>query len=199
MLNRTILGTGTALAVAALVLAGCGGDTDSGRDMSAMTGNAAPSVSHDEADVAFAQGMVPHHRQALDMAELASTRASNAQVKDLASRIEKAQDPEIQKMNGWLSQWNAAMPGMSGMPGMPVSTMPGMMGDADLAKLRQATGAEFDKMFLQMMIGHHQGAVEMARTELAGGTNSDAKALAQSIVETQTAEINEMRQLLTSM
>ncbi|EOD66863.1 DUF305 domain-containing protein, partial [Amycolatopsis vancoresmycina] len=107
---------------------------------------------------------------------------------DLASRIEKAQDPEIRQMQGWLTTWGA---------GMGHGSMPGMMSGADTQKLGQAKGAEFDKMWLGMMIEHHQGAVEMAKTELTKGSNADAKALARKIIDAQQAEITEMQGLLS--
>jgi uncharacterized protein (DUF305 family) len=162
---------------------------------------------HNQADVTFAQQMISHHQQALDMAKLVSSRTSNAKVVDLANRIQKAQDPEIQQMTGWLTTWGAApastgmnMPGMSNgqsMPGMTSSaSMPGMMSDADMTKLQGMKGAEFDRMWLQMMIQHHQGAIDMAKTELAQGGSADAKTLAQKIIDGQQAEITEMNGLL---
>jgi uncharacterized protein (DUF305 family) len=145
-------------------------------------------------DVTFAQQMVPHHSQALDMAKLVPSRSTNPKVIDLASRIEKAQDPEIRQMQGWLGTWGA---GTSSMPGMSHEPMPGMMSGDDMKKLEAVKGAEFDKMWLDMMIQHHQGAIDMAKTELSKGGDADAKALAQKIVDAQQAEITEMRGLLT--
>lgn len=206
-MNKAILGTGMAVLAAGLVLGGCSGGSDNnmgGMNMSRVTATTsapAQSAAHNDADGTFAQEMIPHHQQALDMAKLASSRASNAQVKDLAGRIEKAQGPEIQQMQGWLSQWgtSTSSSAMASMPGMDHGSTPGMMSDADMQKLQQASGSEFDKMFLQMMTQHHQGAVGMAKTELANGSNVDAKALAQRIIDAQTAEINEMQQLLTQL
>ena len=194
--------------VSALVLSACSSsDHASMPGMSSSSSAPAPSPSrqaagHNADDIAFAQQMVPHHSQALDMAKLVPSRSTNPKVIDLASRIEKAQDPEIQQMQGWLTAWGApstsSMPGMThgSMPGMSGS-MPGMMSDADMQKLEQAKGAEFDKMWLDMMIKHHQGAVEMAKTELTKGSNADAKALAQKIIDAQQAEITEMQGLLS--
>ncbi|MFJ8813766.1 DUF305 domain-containing protein [Amycolatopsis thermoflava] len=211
-MKKAFLGTGIAVATAGLILAGCsGGDEQhSGMDMgssSAAAPSSAPAqaAAHNDADVTFAQEMIKHHQQAIDMAKLVPTRSASDQVKNLASRIEAAQDPEIQQMQAWLTQWGAStstMPSMSmpsSMPGMDHGSMPGMMTDADMQKLEQASGVEFDKMWLQMMVQHHQGAVEMARTEVANGSNADAKALAQRIIDDQTAEINEMQQLLTTL
>lgn len=168
---------GAIAVVSAVLLGACGGNAD-----------------HNADDVAFAQQMIPHHNQALDMAKLVPSRSTDPKVLDLASRIEKAQDPEIRQMRDWLTAWGAGMTHES-MPGMSGS-MPGMMSDAGLRKLETVKGAEFDRTWLDMMIEHHQGAVVMARTELAKGGNADAKALAGKIIDAQQAEITEMRGLL---
>ncbi len=156
---------------------------------------------HNDADATFVQQMVPHHSQAVTMAALASTRASTADVKALAKRIEAAQGPEIMKMQGWLKDWGKATEttamGHSNMTGSGMGD--GMMSDADMSKLMKASGADFDRMFLTMMTKHHQGAVAMAKTELAKGKDKDAKALAQSIQDSQTKEITEMHALLNKV
>ncbi|MFF9284651.1 DUF305 domain-containing protein [Streptomyces griseosporeus] len=198
-----------ALAVsAALTLAACGGESGGheGHAAAAPTASAASTAgAHNAQDVAFAQGMIPHHRQALDMARLAAGKASSAQVKDLASRIQKAQDPEIKAMSGWLEAWGEDVPqaDSSAMPGMDHSAhtgghsaMPGMMGDEDMAKLEKASGKDFDTMFLTMMTEHHQGAVQMATTEKAKGQYGPAKAMAGDIITAQNAEIQEMKKLI---
>ncbi|MFE0021148.1 DUF305 domain-containing protein [Amycolatopsis sp. NPDC059021] len=205
-MRKTLAISGVAVA-SALVLAACGGNDDmSGmRHSSSPAPSAAsgPQAGHNADDVAFAQQMIPHHGQALDMAKMVPTRSTNPKVLDLASRIEKAQDPEITQMRSWLSSWGAApgassMPGMDhgSMPGMSGGPMPGMMSGDDMTKLGQAKGADFDTMWLRMMVQHHQGAIDMARTELAKGGSADAKALAQKIIDGQQAEITEMRGLL---
>ncbi|WP_206793257.1 DUF305 domain-containing protein [Amycolatopsis sp. MtRt-6] len=205
-MRKTLLVSGVA-AISALVLSACSSSDHasmSGMSSSASAPAPAPSrqaAGHNADDIAFAQQMVPHHSQALDMAKLVPSRSTNPKVVDLASRIEKAQDPEIRQMQGWLTAWGApsasSTPGMPGMDHGSTGSMPGMMSDADMQKLGQAKGAEFDKMWLDMMIQHHQGAVEMARTELSKGSNADAKALAQKIIDTQQAEITEMQGLLS--
>ncbi|AYN42557.1 DUF305 domain-containing protein [Streptomyces dangxiongensis] len=195
-----------AAATAALLLAACGGNGGT-EGAGGSTASAAPSASttaHNAQDVAFAQGMIPHHRQALEMAELADDRASSTRVKDLAARIEKAQGPEIRTMTGWLTSWGKQVPrtgmdhsghsAMSGMSGM--SSMQGMMDDDDMTALRKATGKEFDSRFLALMVAHHQGAVEMATTERDKGRYGPALTMADAVVTAQTAEIKEMRQLL---
>ena len=191
-----------ATVTAALVLTACGSDDDSAHDGGHGTSASASAstASHNAQDVSFAQGMIPHHRQALEMAELAADRASSADVKDLAARIEKAQDPEIETMSGWLKAWGEdvpqAMESTGSMPGMDHSGMPGMMDDADMAKLEQASGKDFDTLFLTQMVEHHEGAVDMARTEKSKGAYEPATSMADDIVTGQSAEISEMNKLL---
>ena len=186
---------------------------------SAMMSPPAASADHNAADLSFAQQMIVHHQGAVEMADLAPTRAANQQVKDLAIKIKAAQAPEIEQMTGWLTLWGAAMStstsasttsddGMDhgGMSGMgkegEMSTgiaMPGMMSDAQMQELTDATGADFDRLFVELMIVHHQGAIEMSDTEIAEGSNPAALALAESIKTSQTAEIAEMQQLLQTL
>ncbi len=181
----------TALLAASLTLAACG--NEDGTDNSA---------GHNDADVTFAQQMIPHHEQAIEMAELAETRAESQEVKDLAADIEAAQDPEIETMTGWLESWGEDVPdnSMSGMDHGDMSSddMPGMMSEADMAELEAASGAEFDQMFLTMMIEHHEGAIEMAKTEQSEGEYADAVELAEDIEAAQTEEIQTMQGLLKS-
>lgn len=195
-----------ATAVAAsLVLAACGSDggSDSGSaaQTSASASAEATAGAHNDQDVSFAQGMIPHHQQAIQMAKMAAAQASSAEVKDLASRIEKAQDPEITTMSGWLKAWGedvpSSMPGMDhGMEHSGSSDMPGMMDAEDMDKLMDASDKDFDTMFLTMMVEHHEGAVEMATTEKEKGQYGPAKKMAGDIITAQNAEIEEMNKLL---
>ncbi|MFE6510566.1 DUF305 domain-containing protein [Nocardioides sp. NPDC057767] len=182
--------TAAALAATLLTLAACGGED--GSDTTA---------GHNDADVTFAQQMIPHHEQAIDMAEAAESRAESQEVKDLAADIEAAQGPEIETMTGWLESWGEDVPdgGMSDMDHGDMSDdMSGMMSEEDMTALENATGAEFDQMFLTMMIEHHEGAIEMAKTEQADGESADAKALAEDIETAQAEEIQTMQELLKS-
>ena len=158
------------------------------------------SAGQNDADVTFAQQMIPHHQQAIEMAELAETRAESQEVKDLAADIEAAQGPEIETMTSWLESWGEDVPdeGMSGMDHGDMSSdeMTGMMSEEDMSELKNASGAEFDQMFLTMMIEHHEGAIEMAQTEQADGEFPDATALAEDIETAQTEEIQTMQALL---
>ncbi|TNH28718.1 DUF305 domain-containing protein [Micromonospora orduensis] len=194
---------------AAVLLSACGGDDSVGSGMGHGSGMAtsAPAASasagagavFNDADVMFAQMMVVHHRQAIEMASLAGTRAASSDVKALATKIKQAQQPEIDTMSGWLTAWGkpAPMASASGMDmGMSHGPMPGVMSDADMTQLAKAKGAEFDKQFLTMMISHHQGAITMAQQETAQGSNPDAKTLAAKIITDQQAEITQMQDLL---
>jgi uncharacterized protein (DUF305 family) len=171
---------------------------------SLASSSAEGSASHNDADTDFATGMKAHHEQAVDMAGLAADRAADPRVKDLAARIEAAQQPEIDTLTGWLADWGAtgsASPSDEGMGGMDHSghDTGGMMSAEDLTALQAATGAEFDRQFLALMLEHHRGAVAAAESELTAGENAQALALAESIRDTQNAEIAEMPQLLTEL
>ena len=209
-MRKTLIISGITLA-SALLLGACGTESGStampGMQSAAPAAGAGQQAGHNPDDVAFVQQMIPHHTDAVNMAELVSSRSKNPRVIDLANRIGKGQEPEIQQMQGWLSAWNASMPGMStpampgmsdgSMPGMSGGSMPGMMSADEMKQLEQAKGAEFDKMWLDMMIKHHQGAVDMAKTELGKGASTEAKALAQKIIDAQQGEITEMQGMLT--
>lgn len=183
------------------VLSACGSSSSHSPSMSgsSMMGDAAATGS--AADIAFAQLMIPHHEQAVEMADLALANASSADVKQLAEQIKGAQDPEIMMMGEWLTAWGAPMEMPAGdhsgvdMGGMSMS---GMMSDDDMNSLASAMGADFDQMWLQMMIAHHQGAIEMAQQVLASTSDPDVAKLAQAVVDGQTTEIDTMQKLLAS-
>lgn len=183
------------VAAIGLVAGACGGNDDEAGSSPA---------AHNQADIEFVQGMIPHHEQAVTMSELAASRAASPGVKTLAARIQAAQAPEITQMKGFLNDWgvkeeSGGMSGMSGMGGGGVGGHPGMLGDDDLGRLKAAKGQDFDRMFLQGMIGHHRGAITAAQTEQAKGQALEAKALAGEIIKAQQAEIAEMEKLLTSV
>jgi uncharacterized protein (DUF305 family) len=211
-MNRTtarLTGLTGALLAGALTLAGCSGDSghEGMSGMADTSSSASASSSEDgtaqfnDADVAFAQGMLPHHQQAVEMAQLAGDRAADPRVKDLAARIEAAQAPEIETLTGWLEDWGAEAPSSGGMDhgSMDHGDMGGMMSNEDMEALANVSGAEFDRTFLEMMVEHHTGAVQMAETEIADGENPDAIAMAEGIRESQNAEISEMQQLLAEL
>jgi uncharacterized protein (DUF305 family) len=188
-----------------VILTGCS-DSSEGSGAESSSSDAGGSASDaggsaSDADVAFVQGMIPHHRGAIVMAQLADGRAQDPRVQDLADRIEAAQGPEIQTLTGWLEEWNEPLPDedMGGMDhGSGGMDMEGMS-EEDMAALDSAFGADFDRLFLDLMVDHHRGAVDMAETEIAEGSNPDAVDMARGIVESQTAEIQEMETLLTEL
>ena len=184
------------LVTAGLTLTACGEDPDSD-----ATNNDTSSAFND-ADVTFAQQMIPHHEQAVEMAQLAQGRASSEEVLSLAEDIEAAQGPEIDTLQGWLETWGEEVPA-SGMEHGDMGhdsggTMSGMMDEEQMNDLMGASGADWDQMFLEMMTEHHEGAIEMAEVEVDQGENLDAVALAEKIISDQQAEITQMQQLLQS-
>ncbi|KZB85791.1 DUF305 domain-containing protein [Amycolatopsis regifaucium] len=194
MTSRKLVGAALATLASFAVLTGCAGsDTaSSGHATSTMSAPAPRQAGHDQADVTFAQGMIPHHEQAITMAKLVDGHTRNAKVVDLAARIQKAQDPEIQQLTGLLRDWGVAPSSEHSAHG----SMSGMMTEEELAKLGQAEDAAFDRQWLEMMVKHHEGALEMAKTVLRQGSNAEVKALAQKVIDGQQAEIAEMRALL---
>ncbi|MFI6105970.1 DUF305 domain-containing protein [Streptomyces sp. NPDC051310] len=191
-----------AAATAAVVLAACGGGADSPagheghRSASPSASAPAGQGAHNAADVSFAEGMIPHHRQAVEMAALAETRAASAEVKKLAEEIRKAQDPEIRTLSGWLTSWGEEVPADDGSGEHAGHSPAGMMTPDEMDKLEKSSGKAFDTAFLEMMVEHHEGAVAMAKTEQAEGAYQPAKDMAGAIVTSQSAEITRMNELL---
>lgn len=187
------------VAAAAMLLSACGGADDSPADgtssaaAAADAGKSASAGAFNDADVSFAQLMIPHHEQALEMAELADGRASDAQIKSIAAKIAKAQDPEITTMKGWLQSWGKPE-AMGDMPGMDMGQ--GMMSDTAMKDLESKKGTAFDKAFAQMMVEHHNGAIAMAEDEKKSGKNADAVKMAKDIVTGQSAEAKQLRSAL---
>ncbi|MCX5394678.1 DUF305 domain-containing protein [Streptomyces sp. NBC_00094] len=208
-----------AVAATGLLLSACGSDDGmSGMDHggTSATASASPSPSappsasvsvddaaaapgaFNDADVMFAQMMIPHHEQALEMAKLADGRAEDPEVKKLVAAIEQAQDPEIRKMKAWLKGWGkpeSAGHG-AGNAGGSGHGMAGMMSEQDMKDLAAVKGKAFDRKFAELMIAHHDGAVAMAKVEQKDGRNTTAKQLADDVVRTQSTEIAELRKIL---
>jgi uncharacterized protein (DUF305 family) len=186
--------------VVAATLAACGSDdTTSSDPTTATSAAAATEAALNEADVEFAQGMIAHHEQAIEMAEIALDPAvgASAEVVDLATRIQAAQDPEVALMTGWLNAAGESVT-MDTSDGHDMSSMPGMMTADQMDEMAALTGADFDQMWLTMMIAHHEGAVSQSETVTADGSNADVLLLADQIIAAQQAEINEMKALLES-
>lgn len=208
-MRSTVAATVLALGLATN-LAGCGGD-DAG-DEPGATRTASNGDVFNEADVEFASDMIQHHAQALSMVDLTAGRPLDPEVQRLAEDIRAAQTPEIEVMADWLTAWDEEVPPTmrdhsnaghdahgdvsEQMEGMEDSDMPGMMSAAEMDELQDSADADFQELWLEMMIEHHEGAVEMARTEQSDGEFADAVALAEDIEAAQTAEIEEMAGLL---
>ena len=174
-----------ALAVAAMaLLAACGKAAD---DSSGTPANRQPN----EADVAFVQGMIPHHQQAIEMAGLIDGRTDRPELTKVAKDVSVTQSAEVGKMQGWLQAWGKPATGMGEMD-HGASPMPGMMGQAEMDELMGLKGTRFDLAFVDMMTRHHQGAIEMATTELGAGSLGEVKQLAQQIITAQQREIQQM-------
>ena len=215
-----------ALAAAAMLVGACSNTgTDSAPAVSPTSAEASVSPSaagsvatHNDADVRFAQGMIPHHQQAIEMSDmLLGKQGIDPEVISLADEIKNAQGPEIEQMQGWLQEWGAssspapatstAMPGHDmpahQMPGRDMGKMPGMggsghgmMSEADMAALQNAQGAEASRLFLTQMIAHHKGAIMMAQQEIDNGQFPAAVEMARNIVSSQQAEIDTMQGML---
>ena len=186
----------------ATVLAACGSDDPASSATTAVTAPADTSgaevaVTLNDADVQFAQGMIAHHEQAIEMAEIAldPNVGASAEVVDLATRIKGAQDPEVELMTGWLTAAGQPVE-MDTSGGHDTPSTEGMMTAEQMDAMAAMTGPEFDQMWLEMMIAHHDGAISQAQAVKANGSNPDVLALADRIIAAQQGEIAEMQALL---
>jgi len=201
-INRTTRALGAITLTLGLALTACGNDDGgSSRQVSA--------TEHNDADVAFASAMLQHHTQALSMVDVTRNRPLDPEVQQLVKQIRDAQAPEIETFTDWLTDWDEDVPAtmrdhanaghdmddMGGsMEGMD-SDMPGMMSADDMTALKGASDAEFQTMWLEMMVEHHEGAVGMAQAETEDGQYKPAIDLADNIVSSQTGEIGPMKGL----
>lgn len=186
---------------AALFLTSCSGSEDHTEahpgEESAST---AQPAGFNADDHAFATNMIPHHEQAIELSAMVPDHTTNADLIALAAKISAEQEPEIKTLRVFLVQWDenpddGASQGEDGGHGGH-GAMAGMVDEATMAKLQSLQGAEFDTLWLQSMISHHQGAIEMAKAEVANGQNDDVKRMAQTMIDTQQAEITQMNQML---
>ena len=219
-MKRTTALSTLALA-SALALTGCGTGADE-QDTGTSAETAAPATAapetpsttsaseepiaeeHNDADVMFAQMMVPHHEQAVEMSEtLLAKEEVPAEVADFAQQVIDAHGPEIERMNAMLEAWGQEpmmeSGGMEGMDHGSGAGMSGMMSEEDMQALEDAQGTEASRLYLEQMTAHHEGAVEMARDQVEQGQNPQAVALAQDVIEAQEAEITEMEGLLQGL
>ncbi|GAA4754998.1 DUF305 domain-containing protein [Gordonia alkaliphila] len=211
----SVAAASTAVVAAVLLLAGCSSDDSTadgqhhgGAASSAATTGSAQNSQVNDADKMFAEMMIPHHEQAVEMSDIMLAKTDiDPRVTELARQIKAAQGPEIETMQGWLKEWGVSDDsagdhdmGTHDMSGdHDMSEMDGMLSADQMQALKDATGVEASRLFLEGMIEHHEGAVDMANDELKDGVNPDAKALAQQVITTQNAEIETMRGLLTSL
>jgi uncharacterized protein (DUF305 family) len=193
---------GAAVLALVVTIAACGGDdaaapaaTDAGGTEASGAGDAEGASNKD--DVEFAQGMIAHHEQAIEMSEVAldPTVGAGTEVIDLATRIKAAQDPEVEQMTAWLTAAGESIT-MDMSDGHDMSSMPGMMSVEQMDSMAAMTGADFDVMWLEMMIAHHEGAITQSEAVIANGADPELRSLAEQIIAVQQAEIAEMETLL---
>ena len=193
--------TATALVASALVITACG---NAGNDSASSTGNSSTSTETakgNDVDIAFLTGMTPHHEQAVEMSEMVLATNPPAAVAAIANRIKDAQAPEIERMEAMLAALGEtpAEGAHSGGHSAGMAGHGGMMSDAEMAALMDATGTDAARLYLEGMFKHHQGAIEASDTEIADGQYPPAIELARAIKAAQTAEIAEMRALLDNL
>ncbi|MGK0722669.1 DUF305 domain-containing protein [Leucobacter sp. W1478] len=204
-MNKLPMMLGTSALALTVALTGCSTNSDSGSRTPSVSES--PAATFNVVDEMFVMMMIPHHEQAIEMADIVLAKDGvDPRVSELAAQVKAAQGPEIERMLGWLEDWGIAYdPDSSDGHGMDHGSgddlMPGdgMMSAEDMTALQDATGAEASRLFLEQMIVHHEGAVDMARMASSGGKNPDVIGLAQQVVDDQTAEIATMKDLLTQL
>ncbi len=186
------------------LLTGCGSEESAGPTQVTSTAPNGDVVG--TADVAFATEMIQHHAQALVLVDTTLGRELDPAVQEVMDGIRDDQTPEIETMSGWLTSWGEPVPatvrdhanahGDGASADDAMGDMPGMVSAPDLASLERARGPAYEKLLLELMLGHHEGAIEMARTEIADGVHQPAEDLARQVVTTQEREIATMEGLL---
>lgn len=182
-----------------IVQPGAPGST--GRTLSAEELASITAPPHNAADVEFFERMIPHHAQALEMTALVAERTDNTDLHQLAERIEISQRDEIVQMQAWLTQRGLPVPTPHADHSGHAGLMPGMLDAAQLDQLAQARGPEFDRLFLELMIFHHQGAITMAQELYArgGGLEPTSDRFAREVIADQSIEISRMQTLLARL
>jgi uncharacterized protein (DUF305 family) len=192
-MRRRVLRVGAAALAVLVAVTAC--SSPANQAGSSVSASAAAAQPHNQADVTFAQDMIPHHQQAIQMSDIIlGKQGIDPRVTQLTTQIKAAQGPEIQQMQGWLNQWG--QPTVSMAPGM---LMRGMLSDQNITALQNAQGADASRQFLTGMIQHHQGAIAMAQVEVKSGQYLPAIALANSIISGQQQEINTMQDISASL
>jgi uncharacterized protein (DUF305 family) len=177
------------IAFAGALLTACGSGEETGGSTATQDGS-----QHNDADMTFVSGMVPHHQEAVEMAQLVESRTQRPELRALADTIITTQNQEIRLMQDWQRAWGqeGESGGMDHGAKGGGASMPGTMPKVHMDELTQLNDTEFDVAFVRMMIEHHQGAVEMAETELRDGADAEAKWLARKIIADQRKEIEMM-------
>jgi len=185
------------LLVVPVLLSACSGHGSHNMAEPAATVATATGVTANDGDLVFLHGMIGHHAQAVEMSDLAlaASAGASASVKDLATRIKAAQQPEIDEMTKWLVGWGQPVD-LADHDGHDMASMDGMMSDEDMKRLATLVGPEFDREWLSMMIEHHRGAVKQSQDVLASGSDAGVRELANRIIAAQQPEIDEMQKLL---
>jgi uncharacterized protein (DUF305 family) len=193
-MNRRIATTTALTLTALLTLAGCASTGGGGMEnMPGMDSSTSDQANVNDADIMFTTMMIPHHEQAVEMSDMLLAKEGIApDVVAIAEQIKAAQAPEIELMESWLDDWGTGMGDMGDMGD-------GMMSDTDMQSLEDATGDAASRLFLEQMIEHHEGAIDMAQSEVDNGVNPDVIDLAQRIIQTQTTEIDTMKGMLESL
>lgn len=176
------------------------------------------STDTNQADTSFTMMMIPHHQQAIEMSDIILDKDDvPADVRTMAEEIKAAQGPEIEQMRQWLEQWGVPggpqggpmmgddvpghmgdhMGGADDAAGMPM--MDGMLSGQEMRELSDARGPDAARLFLEQMIAHHEGAIEMAQDEVSDGTYPPTVELARSIIQTQQREIDRMREMIAAL
>jgi uncharacterized protein (DUF305 family) len=189
---RTVAAAALVVVALAITFALISRSNDNRMNDNHLSGNSTSEFNN--ADVMFAQMMIPHHEQAIEMSDLVLAKSGvNPEVTALAQQIKAAQQPEIDTMKAWLDAWGH--PAM-GDRGMQHDSGGGMMTDEEMRQLEQASGIDGQRLFLAGMIRHHEGAIKMAQTEIDAGKNPETIDLARNIATSQQKEIDLMRELL---
>lgn len=191
------LALGTSALALALALTGCSVDSSETNSKDSSSSTEAPATSANAADEMFVTMMIPHHQQAIDMADILLDKAdADARVTELAQNVKDAQGPEIERMLSWLEEWGVTYDPDSDMDH---GSGDGMMSESDMSALEDASGADASRLFLEQMIMHHEGAVDMARTALQDASNPEVLELAEQVIDDQTSEIGEMNDLIAQL
>ena len=191
------LALGTSALALALALTGCSVDSSETNSKDSSSSTEAPATSANAADEMFVTMMIPHHQQAIDMADILLDKAdADARVTELAQNVKDAQGPEIERMLSWLEEWGVTYDPDSDMDH---GSGDGMMSESDMSALEDASGADASRLFLEQMIMHLEGAVDMARTALQDASNPEVLELAEQVIDDQTSEIGEMNDLIAQL